>query len=110
MRVCNFCTTAALWCYVVREVIPNGTVMSGQTPADQGLFSALHWSWVRSCLRPLARRIGPARPYVLRSYVALFPRSRLTAQTCLDERPLIKGYFRRCTGRGCGHVFGLLRG
>jgi secreted trypsin-like serine protease len=21
-------------------------------PADQGLFSALHWSWVRSCLRP----------------------------------------------------------
>ena len=25
-------------------------------------------------------------------------------------RPLIKGYFRRCAGRGCGHVFGLLRG
>jgi|ERR1700722_16573607 hypothetical protein len=22
------------------------------TPADQGLFSALRWSWVRSCLRP----------------------------------------------------------
>jgi len=21
-------------------------------PADQGLFSALRWSWVRSCLRP----------------------------------------------------------
>ena len=30
------------------------------------------------------------------------------ARSCLDERPLIKGYFRRCTGRGCGHVFGLL--
>ena len=26
------------------------------------------------------------------------------------RRPPIKGYFRRCAGRGCGHVFGLLRG
>jgi Pentapeptide repeats (8 copies) len=26
------------------------------------------------------------------------------------RRPLIKGYFRRCAGRGCGHVFGLSRG
>jgi hypothetical protein len=26
------------------------------------------------------------------------------------RRPLIKGYFQRCAGRGCGHVFGLLRG
>ena len=26
------------------------------------------------------------------------------------RRPLIKGYFRHCAGRGCGHVFGLLRG
>jgi hypothetical protein len=25
-------------------------------------------------------------------------------------RPLIKGFFRRCAGRGCGHVFGLVRG
>ena len=24
-------------------------------PADQGLFSALRWSWVRSCLRPHMR-------------------------------------------------------
>ena len=24
------------------------------------------------------------------------------------RRPLIKGYFRRCAGRGCGHVFGLV--
>jgi glutamate dehydrogenase/leucine dehydrogenase len=35
-------------------------------PADQGLFSALRWSWVRSCLRPLARRIGSAGPDVVR--------------------------------------------
>jgi hypothetical protein len=27
------------------------------SPADQGLFSALRWSWMRSCLRPCARRI-----------------------------------------------------
>jgi hypothetical protein len=26
------------------------------------------------------------------------------------RRPLIKGFFRRCAGRGCGHVFGLVRG
>jgi hypothetical protein len=26
--------------------------MSGRAPADQGLFSALRGSWVRSCLRP----------------------------------------------------------
>ena len=26
------------------------------------------------------------------------------------RRSLIKGYFWRCAGRGCGHVFGLLRG
>jgi hypothetical protein len=26
------------------------------------------------------------------------------------RRPLIKGYFQRCSGRGCGHVFGLVRG
>jgi hypothetical protein len=26
------------------------------------------------------------------------------------RRPLIKGYFRRCADRGCGHVFGLSRG
>jgi hypothetical protein len=26
------------------------------------------------------------------------------------RRPLIKGYFQRCASRGCGHVFGLLRG
>jgi hypothetical protein len=26
------------------------------------------------------------------------------------RRSLIKGYFWRCTGRGCGHVFGLSRG
>jgi hypothetical protein len=26
------------------------------------------------------------------------------------RRPLIKGFFRRCTDRGCGHVFGLVRG
>jgi hypothetical protein len=25
-------------------------------------------------------------------------------------RPLIKGFFRRCADRGCGHVFGLVRG
>ena len=25
-------------------------------------------------------------------------------------RPLIKGFFRRCADRGCGHVFGLSRG
>ena len=24
------------------------------------------------------------------------------------RRSLIKGYFWRCAGRGCGHVFGLL--
>ena len=26
------------------------------------------------------------------------------------RRSLIKGYFWRCAGRGCGHVFGLSRG
>ena len=26
------------------------------------------------------------------------------------RRPLIKGFFRRCADRGCGHVFGLSRG
>ena len=26
------------------------------------------------------------------------------------RRPLIKGFFRRCADRGCGHVFGLVRG
>jgi len=27
-------------------------VMSGRTPAGQGLCLASRWSWVRSCLRP----------------------------------------------------------
>jgi len=36
------------------------------SPADQGLFSALRGSWVRSCLRPFARRIGSAGPDVVR--------------------------------------------
>ena len=35
-------------------------------PADQGLFSALRRSWVRSCLRPFARRIESAGPDVVR--------------------------------------------
>jgi hypothetical protein len=26
------------------------------------------------------------------------------------RRSLIKGYFWRCAGRGCGHIFGLSRG
>ena len=34
--------------------------------ADQGLFLALRGSWVRSCLRPFARRIGSAGPDVVR--------------------------------------------
>ena len=34
--------------------------------ADQGLFLALRWSWVRSCLRPFARAIGSAGPDVVR--------------------------------------------
>jgi hypothetical protein len=34
--------------------------------ADQGLFLALHGSWVRSCLRPCARTIGSAGPDVVR--------------------------------------------
>jgi len=36
------------------------------SPADQGLFLALRGSWVRSCLRPFARRIGSAGPDVVR--------------------------------------------
>ena len=36
------------------------------TPADQGLCLALRGSWVRSCLRPLARSIGSAGPDVNR--------------------------------------------
>ena len=35
-------------------------------PADQGLFLALRRSWVRSCLRPFARRIESAGPDVVR--------------------------------------------
>ena len=38
--------SAALSCLDVRPLI-------------KGYFSALRWSWVRSCLRPLTRRIGP---------------------------------------------------
>jgi hypothetical protein len=26
------------------------------------------------------------------------------------QRPLIKGFLQFCVGRGCGHVFGLVRG
>jgi len=37
------------------------------TPADQGLFSGLRRSWVRSCLRPLfARTVESAGPDVVR--------------------------------------------
>ena len=35
-------------------------------PLIKGYFSALRWSWVRSCLRPLARRIESAGPDVVR--------------------------------------------
>ncbi len=30
--------------------------------ADQGLFWTMRWSWVRSCLRPLTRRLNPRWP------------------------------------------------
>ena len=37
-----------------------GFVLSGRRPLIKGYFSALRWSWVRSCLRPFfARRIMP---------------------------------------------------
>jgi hypothetical protein len=38
--------------------------------------------------------------------------SRITAMggVMSGRRSLIKGYFRGCAGRGCGHVSGLLRG
>jgi hypothetical protein len=32
------------------------------SPADQGLFSALRWSWVRSCLRPCFAENKVRRP------------------------------------------------
>jgi hypothetical protein len=35
-------------------------------PLIKGYFSALRWSWVRSCLRPLTRRIESAGPDVVR--------------------------------------------
>ena len=35
-------------------------------------------------------------------------RKRRQGTVMSGRRPLIKGYFRRCAGRGCGHVFGLL--
>src|SRR5471030_143211 len=40
------------------------------TLADQGLFSALRRSWMRSCLRPFARKIESAGPDVVRWSVA----------------------------------------
>jgi hypothetical protein len=36
--------------------------------------------------------------------------ARLKGFVMSGRRPLIKGYFQRCSGRGCGHVFGLVRG
>jgi hypothetical protein len=35
-------------------------------PLTTGYFSALRWSWVRSCLRPLTPRIESAGPDVVR--------------------------------------------
>jgi len=43
-----------------------GLVMSGWRPLIKGYFSALRWSWVRSCLRPVTRRIESAGPDVVR--------------------------------------------
>ena len=34
------------------EQLAQGRCHVWTSPADQGLFSALRWSWVRSCLRP----------------------------------------------------------
>ena len=43
---------------------------------------------------------------------AVEARARLTGSSLgvvkSGRRSLIKGYFWRCAGRGCGHVFGLL--
>ena len=45
------------------------------------------------------------------SKAATWPGHGLTAGYVMSgRRSLIKGYFWRCAGRGCGHVFGLSRG
>ena len=40
----------------------------------------------------------------------LVEKGRAIGVVMSGRRPLIKGFFRRCTDRGCGHVFGLVRG
>jgi len=50
------------------------------------------------------RKRGRAR----RGPSPLVDRYVLGALFMSGRRPLIKGYFRRCAGRGCGHVFGLV--
>jgi hypothetical protein len=54
-------------CIILPPRSRNSGERSGRTPlADQGLFLALRGSWARSCLLPLARRIGSAGPDVVR--------------------------------------------
>jgi hypothetical protein len=45
---------------------PAGIVMSGRRPLIKGFLSAMLGSWVRSCLRPFARRLNFAGPDVVR--------------------------------------------
>jgi hypothetical protein len=54
-------------------------------------------------------RLGSLLPYrkaaeVMAEFLPIKPTEGIVMS---GQRPRIKGYFRRCAGRGCGHVFGL---
>src|ERR1700677_1151564 len=59
-------TTALFGEEVQSDLEGDGIVMSGRHPLIKGYLSVVRWSWVRSCLRPIERRIGSAGPDVVR--------------------------------------------
>ena len=51
---------------------------------------------------------GRISTFLIKIFAIAFGMGVVTGIVMSGRRPLIKGYFRRCAGRRCGHVFGLV--
>ena len=90
-----------------------GSVIDGEDVVQDSLasaFVALKTLEAAPSLRAWVFRIAHNRALDLLRSRAIRAAEPLEGIVMSGWRPLIKGFFRRCVGRGCGHVFGLSRG